>query len=227
MRLAVTHRLIDRVDPEPIRALIERELAPYFDGPDRPIWPIIADRMRWVGVERRPPDVAFRRMRPQAYAQLCLINDEDPYSPWALAVPEGLSEAALAELDALITAPLTRLCQRHYGEGVLYFCVLAILGPGGVIPRHRDMMHDPDKKAWSHHLHVPITHARDTFFTVARSHFTMEPGGVYEINNMKPHSVINRGDGFRVNVMLDYCPDANLARRGGGSPLADPHQARR
>ena len=213
MRLDVTHRLVDRVDVEPIRALVEAELAPRFDAPERPLWRTVEERMRWVGVEDRPDDVGFRRMRPQGYAQICLINDEDPYSPWALAVPEDLGPRVHADLHARVTEPMTALCRRHYGEGELVFCVLAILGPGGLIPRHRDMMHDPNKKAWSHHVHVPITHASDTWFRIAGRRFAMEVGGVYEIDNTRPHAVVNAGSGYRVNVLLDYCPADNLERR--------------
>ena len=214
MRLDVTHRLIDRVDVEPLRALVERELGPHFDAPDRPLWRTVDARMQWVGVDERPADVGFRRMRPQGYAQICLINDERPYSPWALDVPEALDADARAALRDRVIEPMTALCRRHYGEGELVFCVLAILGPGGLIPRHRDMMHDPNKKAWSHHVHVPITHAEDTWFRIAKRRFTMEVGGVYEIDNTRPHAVVNAGDGYRVNVLLDYCPTTNLERRG-------------
>ncbi len=215
MRLSVTHRLIDRVDPEPIRELIERCLAHHFDAPERALWQTVADRLRWVGADERPPDVGFRKMRPRGYVQICLRNDETPYSPWALALPEDLDASARAALDERITEPMTALCRRHYGDGVLYFCVLAILGPGGMVPRHRDMPHDPDKKAWSHHLHVPITHAIDTEFTIDGQTLTLDTGGVYEIDNQKRHSVVNRGSGYRVNLMLDFCPAASLDRRNG------------
>jgi hypothetical protein len=210
VQIDVTHRLIEWVDPEPIRAQVELHLARLFDHPDRAIWRTVEDRMRWVGAETRPPDVGFRKMRPQGYVQICLANDEDPYSPWAVAVPEEVDRAAL---DETITTPMTALCLRQFGDGILYFCGLAILAPGGVIPRHRDMPHDVDKKAWSHHLHVPITHASETEFTIGKQTFTLEAGGVYEINNQKPHSVVNRGSGYRVNLMLDYCPAGNLERR--------------
>jgi hypothetical protein len=216
VRLDVTHRLIERVDPEPIRARIERWLAQHFDHPDRAIWRTVEERMRWVGSEARPSDVGFRKMRPQGYVQICLANDEDPYSPWAVAVPEEIGALGRAALDETITAPMTALCRRHFGDGVLYFCGLAILAPGGSIPRHRDMPHDVHKKAWSHHLHVPLTHAADTEFTIGKHTFKLEAGGVYEIDNQKPHSVVNRGLGYRVNLMLDYCPAANLERRKGG-----------
>jgi hypothetical protein len=80
------------------------------------------------------------------------------------------------------------------------------------------MPHDINKKRYSHHLHVPLTQADTTEFTVGGETFRMEEGGVYEINNMVLHSVANYGANYRVNLMLDYCPAASLALRNSPSP---------
>jgi hypothetical protein len=107
------------------------------------------------------------------------------------------------------------LCHALYGAGELCFVGFAILGPGGVIPVHRDMPHDPKKKAFSHHLHAPITEAESCEFSIGDLTTTLERGGLYEIDNMRPHSATHRGSGYRVNLMLDFCPAANLEKRAG------------
>lgn len=221
MRLDTTHRLLERIDPTPIRDLVARHLAPIFDAPDRPIWQHVATRMQWIGASERPADVAYRKMRPRGYLQLCLRNDEQPCAPWAVDLAGLLAPETLVALDAAVTRPLAELCGRHYGEGVLYFCGFAILGPSGEVPRHRDMPHDVDKKAWSHHLHVPITGAEATEFTIGKQTFVFEAGGVYEIDNQRKHAVVHRGAGYRVNVMLDYCPVDQLVLRNRASSSTD------
>ena len=218
MELDVNYRLIDRVDVGALRDCVERHLRPRFDSPDAELWRRVRLRSRHIGMHDRPADIGYRRMRPQGYMQLCLLNDEEPFSPWALPLPEmpGAREAL-----GRVQEPITGICSKHFGEGILYFCVLAILAPGGTIPPHRDMPHDINKKRYSHHLHVPLTQADTTEFTVGGETFRMEEGGVYEINNMVLHSVVNRGADYRVNLMLDYCPAASLALRNSRSPSAE------
>ncbi len=216
MLLDVPYRRIDTVDLGPLLPLVER-LRPTFESDA--LWRAIGERMQWIGKTERPADVGFRKMVPTRYVQLCIANDEEPRSPWALDVPEGV--LSRAEQDALL-AEWTAFCARHYGPGVLYFLVFAVLGPEGAIPPHRDMPHDVNKKAFSHHLHLPLTAAGDTEFTLKDEKVVFEAGGVYEIDNMSLHSVVHRGTGFRVNLMLDFCPEGSLEKRNAPSPPRTP-----
>lgn len=213
MDLDANYRLIDRIDVSGLKGFVERTLSPYFDHNCR-AWEEVRERSRWIGRVDRPANVAFRRMRPVGYMQLCVLNDEDPFSPWALPLPDGILNP---ELDDLL-ASIPSLLERHYGPGQLYFSVFAILAPGGSVPPHVDMPHDVNKKRYSHHLHIPLTASASTEFTVGEEAFVMDEGGVYEINNMRVHAVVNRGNDYRVNLMLDYCPSGSLARRNSRSP---------
>ncbi len=218
MYLDVNYKLIDRVDVSGLEVFVEKNLKPFFNSPHCNAWKTIAERCRWIGVPNRPADIAYRKMRPTGYMQMCFINDEEPYSPWAIPLPSGLTD--ISELTRLLE-PMTVLCSKYYGEGILYFCVFAILAPQGNIPPHKDMPHDVNKKKYSHHLHIPLTQADETEFTVGNETFRMEMGGVYEINNMIVHSVVNRGDDYRVNLMLDYCSADNLSKRNNPSPTVN------
>ena len=218
MRLDVPYRLVDRLDTGRLVAFVETRLAPLF-APGAPAWEAVAARARFIGAAERPPDVGYRKMRPTGYLQLCVENDEVPPSPWALAIPADV--AAAGELAALV-APAVELCRRAYGAGVLHFCVFAVLAPGGEVPRHRDMPHDLNKKAFSHHLHVPLTGQDGAELTVGDTTFRLAPGGAYEIDNLVPHAAANRGAQARVNLMLDWTPEANLARRAAPSPPVPP-----
>jgi hypothetical protein len=149
-------------------------------------------------------------MRPTGYLQLGIVNLESPASPWALPLPAGLryERALRAELDRVVDA-----CRDHYGPGLLHLLVLAILAPGGRVPRHKDMGHNRDWKRFSHHLHLPVTAAESCEFSIGDETLFLDAGGLYEIDNMRPHSTRNLSDACRVNVMIDYCSASNLPLR--------------
>lgn len=204
-----------RVDVSRLAALIEEQLAPLYDAPERPVWAEIEERKAWIGRPDRPQNVGFRRMRPRGYLQFGVANDEDPPSPWAMALPADL--ARRDEIEAEVRA-VSAVCERLYGPGRMHLCVLAVLAPGGQVPVHRDMPHAIHRKAYSHHLHIPIISSPRVHYTFGDEDFAMEAGAVYEINNMIPHSVVNRSEVYRVNVMIDYCPAASV-------PLLDAGEA--
>jgi Aspartyl/Asparaginyl beta-hydroxylase len=199
MHIDVTHRLIDRIDTREVERVVLDRLAPLYEDPESVAWRAVRERCRFIGQQNRPADVGYRTMKPTGYLQFCLVNDEDPYSPWALPLPEGAA-ADLAPFKAQIDA----LCEKHWGPGEVHLCVFAVLAPRGHVPTHRDLAHAPEKKAYSHHLHVPLLHTEGAAFTIGDETFRMEHGGVYEIDNTVRHSTLNHGEHPRVNVMIDY-----------------------
>jgi hypothetical protein len=209
MRLDVPVRRMADVDVQPLDRIVER-LRPLFDDEAAPVWQRVATRSEWLGKDERPADIGFRKMRPTHYVQLCVVNDEVPSSPWALDIPVEVWSRAE---QLAFAAEQAERCRGLFGEGELCFAGFAILGPGGVIPRHRDMPHDHNKKAFSHHLHAPITEAEECEFTFGKTTLSLERGGLYEVDNMIRHSAIHRGSRPRVNLMLDYCPAARLEER--------------
>jgi hypothetical protein len=217
MRLDVPVRRMADVDMPPLDRIVER-LRPLFDGETAPVWGQVAERSEWIGKQERPTDIGFRKMQPTHYVQLCVVNDEEPHAPWALDIP--VEVWSRAEQLAFAAEQADR-CRELYGEGELVFAVFAILGPGGVVPRHRDMPHDRNKKAFSHHLHAPITEAEACELTFGKTTLTFERGGLYEVDNMIRHSAIHRGLRPRVNLMLDYCPAARLEERAKPQRGAD------
>jgi Aspartyl/Asparaginyl beta-hydroxylase len=217
MLLDVPFRRMTEVD----LAVLERavaKLAPLYDPITAPLWTKVADRMQYVGKEERPADVGFRKMRPEGYMQLCVENDEHPHSPWAFDIDETV---LTRNEQTALRAQYTGLCEGLYGRGTLYYLGFAVLAPGGIVPMHRDMPHDQNKKLFSHHLHIPITGAADAEFTLQDTKVFFEPGIVYEIDNISPHAVVHRGAGFRVNLMIDYCPLDNIDQRNAPSPKVD------
>jgi len=212
--LDVPYRRMGSVDTSGLLGVVER-IASLYDSPEAPLWATVRERCRYIGQAERPADVGFRKMVPTGYVQLCLLNDEVPLSPWAMTIPEDVLPRAEQEQ---LAREYHDLCARLYGDGTLFFLVFAVLAPEGVIPPHRDMPHDVNKKAHSHHLHIPLTGAADTEFTLREQKVVFEPGELYEIDNMSTHGVVHRGSGYRVNLMLDYCPAQNLEKRNAPSP---------
>jgi Aspartyl/Asparaginyl beta-hydroxylase len=210
MRLYATHQCIARLDVGALAEMVALDLSPLYADPDSSAWAEVRRRSEYLGREDRPADVGYRKMRPAGYLQLGVVNLESPTSPWALPMPEALphERELRAELDRVAT-----VCRDHYGPGLLHLLVLAVLSPGGTVPRHVDMGHNRAWKKFSHHLHVPLIAADGCEFTIADEVFTLETGGVYEIDNMRPHSTRNLSDRHRVNVMIDYCSDQNLPLR--------------
>ena len=58
----------------------------------------------------------------------------------------------------------------------------------------------------AHRIHVPITTNDHVRFTIAGRPYQFELGHVYEINNQKTHSVLNRGKEDRITFIFDYMP---------------------
>jgi hypothetical protein len=209
MLLDVPYRRMGTIDTGRLERAVDR-LSTLF-APGAPLWSTVRARSQYIGREDRPADVAFRKMRPERYVQLFLVNDEQPPSPWALPIP---SDVIGADEQRSLAEEHAALCARFYGEGTLTFSGFAVLAPGGRVPPHRDMPHDPNKKKYSHHLHVAITGAGGVTFRLKGYDVVLAKGTVYEIDNMTTHAVVHHGDDVRVNLMLDYCPAASLALRG-------------
>lgn len=84
---------------------------------------------------------------------------------------------------------------------------LAELPPGQIITPHRDL----GILAAIHRLHVPIVTDENVKFIISRQEFYLEPGRLYDLNNVAVHSVENRGNVMRVHLLVDMLPHS-LAR---------------
>ena len=103
-----------------------------------------------------------------------------------------------------------RILEDHYPlGGTIVRAMAARLAPGGIIKTHRD---SHPSFHYGHRIHIPIcTNPRVRFMIDGRP-YRMEVGKVYEINNQKQHSVMNKGREGRVNFIFDYIPPEHLGR---------------
>ena len=92
----------------------------------------------------------------------------------------------------------------HYEPGgQILRAMAARLHAGCNISPHVD--HLPSFHA-GHRIHLPLVSNAGVRYVIGGQPFTMEVGRAYEINNQKPHSVMNAGQEARVNFIFDYVP---------------------
>ena len=98
----------------------------------------------------------------------------------------------------------------HYPPGgTIIRAMAARLQAGGIIKPHHD---GHPSFHHGHRIHIPITtNPRVRFMIDGRPH-RFEVGKVYEINNQKRHSVMNKGSEGRINFIFDYIPPAQILR---------------
>ena len=117
---------------------------------------------------------------------------------------DRLADAAIPLMHDII--------DKHYPKGgTIVRAMAAKLLSGGKIRPHIDT--HPSFHI-GHRIHVPITtNPRVRFMIDGRPH-RLEVGKVYEINNQKNHSVMNKGAEDRITFIFDYIPPEQLAKLG-------------
>ena len=78
---------------------------------------------------------------------------------------------------------------------------LVKLMAGRDIAAHRDMNFS---LTHSHRVHLPIITNDEVWFTVGKESINMREGDLYEVNNRRIHSVVNKGTEDRVHLILDF-----------------------
>ena len=98
----------------------------------------------------------------------------------------------------------------HYPPGgTIIRAMAARLEAGGIIKPHHDK--HPSFHA-GHRIHIPIyTNPRVRFMIDGRAQ-KMAIGRVYEINNQRKPSVMNKGEEGRINFIFDYIPPEIISR---------------
>jgi hypothetical protein len=104
---------------------------------------------------------------------------------------------------------MAEIVERFYPPGgTIIRAVAAKLAAGGSITPHRDSL---KSFAYGHRIHIPVTTNKLVRFMIDGRPYRFEIGHVYEINNQKPHSVMNAGKEDRINFIFDYVP-ADVAK---------------
>ena len=106
---------------------------------------------------------------------------------------------------ANVVVPLMdQIIARWYPPGGrIIRAMIARMPPGARIDPHHDAH---PSFACGHRIHVPIDTNPRVRFTVDGRPFNLQAGRVYEVNNLKTHSVINKGATDRTHLIFDYVP---------------------
>lgn len=90
----------------------------------------------------------------------------------------------------------------HYPDCQLFRVQFTRMPPGGVIEPHWDT----GFLSLVHRLHVPVITNEGVVFTIDDESFFLEPGWLYELNNLVRHSVVNNSSEGRVHLLVDLLP---------------------
>lgn len=182
--------------PVPIAKLfdfpVDAILAALPDEGDA-IWDAFAARQNRYRVHSRTRSIPFRWTNPQR-------DDAHPIVTVPLPVPAALADAVTPFLDRL---------RAHY-PGKVVIAVLAELGAGEDILPHRDSGPIHER---THRCHLPIVTSPEVDFVIDGEVFHLEPGRAYEVDNLRAHSVRNRGTGRRVHLVCSVLPADDVDAR--------------
>ena len=181
------------------------------NGSVRDLGAVPADRLR-EEVDRLAPAT----WREDASRQACFDVHRDTQSVVILFVdverwPRLVVRRApgWAHLGGAAEALANVVINANYAVGGLVLRAMVVRLPARArIAPHRDR-HDSFRR--SHRIHVPLaTNPRVRFHVDGVPH-SLATGRAFEINNQKPHSVMNNGATDRVHFIFDYLPPAQLA----------------
>lgn len=88
----------------------------------------------------------------------------------------------------------------NYYEFVDWAAIIARLGPGKSIPKHKD---NGPYFINGHRIHMPLVTHDDVLFTVGDTTMNMKPGIFYEIDNLDYHGVENKSPINRDHLIID------------------------
>ena len=102
-----------------------------------------------------------------------------------------------AELEPVMHAAIRPYAFR---KPVFAKAMLARLQAGHEIDRHRD---GAGSNLCCHKIHVPLVTNPDATFLVDETHYHLEPGHAWEVNNIKPHGARNLGSEDRIHFIFE------------------------
>ena len=180
----------------PLRDLGEFDIAPLKEA-------ILAlDDTAWLGNEYRQETYEVYQ---QTQSVVMVFTDGSGWPDIEVRKEAGwdlLAEQAMPLMHEIL--------EKYYPPGgTIIRAMAAKLLPGGVIKPHRD---NHPSFHYGHRIHIPIVSNPRVRFMLDGRPYRFEVGKVYEINNQKKHSVINKGDQGRINFIFDYIPPQNIGQ---------------
>jgi hypothetical protein len=162
------------------------ELVAALPGEADPAWDLYRLRQQRFEVHDATRSILFRWTAPHPSGSPAILTSTYPPAPLADAVMACGSRLARA-LSGTATALL-----------------LTELRPGQRIGRHCDSGELLER---TRRCHLPIVTNPDVRFLIDDEPYQLRAGTVYELDNMRPHSVENGGSTRRVHLICNILPD--------------------
>jgi len=105
--------------------------------------------------------------------------------------------------ESLMEPLIETISDSYTGDGYVVRAILVRLKAGGTIPTHVDTGYTLMN---CRRIHMPIFSTDRVEFTVAGEQQVMTEGELWEINNAREHSVVNKGNEGRVHLIVDWVP---------------------
>ena len=119
-------------------------------------------------------------------------------------------EAGWAHLADVAMPLIDDVVRAHYQPGgMVVRAVIARLAPGARIMPHTDF--HPSLSSRTSAAHPACHQLPGTLHHCGKPYALLE-GHAYEINNQKPHSVMNNGADGRIHFIFDYVPPVELPK---------------
>ncbi len=84
-----------------------------------------------------------------------------------------------------------------------YVAFMARLSPNGKIFPHKDY---GEFLTQINRIHIPLKSNEKCFYVVEDTEINMKVGTMYEIDNLRTHSVYNNGDDYRTHLIVNLYP---------------------
>lgn len=105
--------------------------------------------------------------------------------------------------DSLLQPVIDTIRDYYTGEGYVVRAILVRLKAHGTIPQHIDTGYSLMN---CRRIHMPVVSTDKVEFTVGGEQQVMNQGELWEINNAREHSVVNKGGQSRVHLIVDWVP---------------------
>jgi hypothetical protein len=131
---------------------------------------------------------------------LCFGPDEDPTKAQFTSLWPRWQPLCFSLIDTIINT--------QFGEGGKIIRLMIVsLHPNSSVAPHID---DLPVLILSHRVHIPIITDASVVFVVGNQVAPMSEGRIIEINNQRPHYVVNSGNADRIHLIFDYVPARSL-----------------
>ena len=153
----------------------------------------------WLINQNRQNVVYAGRANPHAHTQTFIVQDHSLQWDFGTKIDTIIKDQNIFDL----VSPIVKDLESIYG-GTSGRVLLIKLESNKDVPEHTDK---GDYLSTVKRFHIPIITNDSVYYTVNGEKINMKCGECWEINNLKPHSVLNDSSIDRVHLLIDIFPD--------------------